>query len=416
MRYVPRVVDQELERRLASAGAVVIEGPRACGKTSTARQVAASEVLLDVDESARRAIDVDPRLVLEGETPRLIDEWQLRPRIWNHIRRAVDERGEPGQFILTGSAVPTDDITRHTGAGRLTRLRMRPMTLFEMGDSSGVVSLRALLDGDFPAASDPGLSVNDLAEHVAVGGWPGHLDLSPDRAVKAVRAYLDEIRRVDIGRVDDTRRDPSKVGQFLRSLARNVATHASNSTLAADAGEPDDGLSRDSVREYLSSLERLMIVDDQPAWAPHLRSKSRVRSAAKRHFVDPSLAVAALRATPDRLLDDLELFGFLFESLVVRDLRVYAEASDAAVLQYRDNTGLEVDAVVEAADGRWLAFEIKLGSGRVDEAAESLIKFADRVDTRRSGEPSALGVIVGTGFGYLRDDGVGVIPLGCLGP
>lgn len=414
--YRARVVDAELERRLFSSGAVVIEGPKACGKTTTAREFAASEVLLDVDENARRAIAVDPGLVLDGEIPRLIDEWQIKPEIWNHIRRAVDDRGKPGQFILTGSAVPADDITRHTGAGRLTRLHMRPMSLFETGHATGHVSFRALLEGASPRSPDPGLSVEDITERVATGGWPGHLDLTVDQSLQAVRDYLEEIRRVDIGRVDRTRRDPEKVGRLLRSLARNVGTYASNPTLAADAGGSEGALDPDTVRGYLTALERLMVVEDQPAWVPHLRSRSRVRSAAKRHFVDPSLAVAALRATPERLLEDLNLFGFLFESLVVRDLRVYAQAAEAAVLQYRDNTGLEVDAVLETPDGRWAAFEVKLGPGQVDEGAESLRKFAGRVDTSKCGEPTALAVIVGTGYGYVRDDGVGVIPVGALGP
>lgn len=376
----------------------------------------AAEVLLDVDENARKAIAVDPGLVLEGEIPRLIDEWQIEPAIWNHIRRAVDDRGEPGQFILTGSAVPADDVTRHTGAGRLTRLWMRPMTLYETGHGTGSVPLRGLLAGEVPRSPDSGLDVRDLSERVAVGGWPGHLDHSVEEALQAVRDYLEEIRRVDIGQVDQTRRDPAKVGRLLRSLARNTATCVANTTLAADAGGSEGPLDPDTVREYLAALERLMVVEDQPAWAPHLRSRSRVREAAKRHFVDPSLAVAALRATPERLLEDLNLFGFLFESLVIRDLRVYAQALDAEVLHYRDNTGLEVDAIVEAPDGRWAAFEVKLGPGLVDEGAASLRKLAGRIDTRRCGEPAALVVIVGTGYGYLRDDGVGVVPVSALGP
>lgn len=416
MEYVPRLLDEELQKRLASTGAVVIEGPKACGKTSTARQVAASEVLLDVDESARRAIEVDPSLVLEGETPRLIDEWHLKPEIWNHIRRTVDERREPGQFILTGSALPADDITRHTGAGRLSRLRMRPLTLYELGEATGELSLATLLEGHFAPVPDPGLEIPELAGRVAVGGWPGNLNLNEEQALQAVRDYLDEIRRADVPRVDETRRDPTRVAALLRSLARNVATYASNTTLATDAGDPEEALSRDTVRAYLTVLERLMIVEDQPAWAPHLRSKSRIRSAAKRHFVDPSLAVAALRASPERLLDDLELFGFVYESMVIRDLRIYAQLSGGTVLQYRDNTGLEVDAVIETADGRWSAFEIKLGTGRIDEAAASLRKFANRVDTDRAGDPGLLGVIVGNGYGYMRDDGVSVLPLGALGP
>jgi len=416
MEYRPRVVDAELADRLSASGAVVVEGPKACGKTSTAREVAASEVLLDVDDNARQAIAVDPALVLDGPTPRLIDEWQIEPAIWNHIRRAADSRARPGQFVLTGSAVPADDITRHTGAGRLSRLHMRPMTLFETGHAKGTVSLQGLLGGSAPRAPDPGLTIADLSERVAVGGWPGLLDWNVRQALQAVRAYLDEVRRVDIRRVDGRRRDPERVGRLLRSLARNVATPAAATTLAADAGGEGGPVDDDTVRDYLAALERLMIVEDQPTWAPHLRSRSLLRTAPKRHFVDPSLAVAALRATPDRLLTDLNLFGLLFESLVVRDLRVYAQAADARVYQYRDNTGLEIDAIVETADGRWAAFEIKLGSGQAAEASASLLKFSRRVDTAKCGEPAILAVIIGTGYGYTREDGVAVVPVGALGP
>lgn len=410
MLYRTRIMDEELRQCLSSTGAVVIEGPKACGKTATARNLASSEVLLDVDENARQAAAIDPRLVLAGDTPRLIDEWQVEPAIWNHIRRAVDERGEPGQFILTGSAVPADDITRHTGAGRLTRLRLRPMTLFELGQSTGTVSLGDLLNGNPPACLDPGLSIQELVELIAVGGWPGHLRLSLKQALRANRDYLEEIRRVDINRVDGVRRDPDKVGRLLRSLARNNGTYASATGMAEDVG----GITVQTVLEYLTSLERLMITEDQPAWAPHLRSRSRLRSMPKRQFVDPSLAVASLRTSPEGLLKDMNMLGFLFESLVVRDLRVYAQAVDAQVLQYRDNTGLEVDAVIHCADGRWGAFETKLGTGMVDQGAASLLKFVDRVDTNKCGLPSLLAVITGTGYGYLRDDGIAVIPVTAL--
>lgn len=416
MSYLPRIVDAELDARLRATGAVVIEGPKACGKTATAREQAASTVLLDVDRSARAAVNVDPSLVLDGPVPRLIDEWQVEPAIWNHVRRAVDDRREPGQFILTGSAVPADDITRHTGAGRITRLRMRPMTLFESGHTNGAVSLAAVLDGGPVRAADPGLTLPDLAERVAVGGWPGLIGRPVRQAQLAVRDYLEEIRRVDIGMVDRMRRDPEKVARLLRSLARNVSTYASATTLAADTGGADGSLTDDTVREYLEALERLMVVEDQPAWAPQLRSRSQLRRAAKRHFVDPSLAVAALRASPEKLMADLNLLGFLFESLVVRDLRVHAQAADARVLQYRDNTGLEVDAIVEAADGRWGAFEVKLGGGLVEDGADNLKRFAARIDTSTCGVPAVLAVIVGIGYGYVREDGVAVIPVGSLSP
>lgn len=419
MTYRPRIVDQELALRLASTGAVVIEGPKACGKTVTGRRVAASEVLLDVDEEARLAVAVDPALVLAGDTPRLIDEWQTEPSIWNHVRRAVDDRARPGQFILTGSAVPADDVTRHSGAGRLTRLRMRPMSLFETGHATGAIAVRALLDGAPPRSPADGHTVRHVAEWIAVGGWPRHVDrgLTLAEAQRANRDYLDEIRRVDLPRVDGARRDPEKIGRLLRSLARNVATQASVATMAADAaGGGDTPLKSHTAQAYLSALARLMIAEDQPAWTPHLRSRARLRSTPKRHFVDPSLAVSALRAAPDRLLKDLNLLGLLFESLVVRDLRIYAQANDAEVLHYRDNTGLEVDAIVQAADGRWAAFEIKLGPGRVDEGARNLLKFAGRVDQASCGAPSSLGVIVATGYGYQRPDGVGVVPVTALGP
>ena len=416
MAYRARIAEDELTQRLASAGAVVIEGPKACGKTATARRFSNSEILLDVDANARQAIEVDPTLVLDGPTPRLIDEWQIAPSIWNHVRRAVDDRDSTGQFILTGSAVPADDVTRHTGAGRLSRLRMRPMSLFETGHSIGSVSLRALLGGAAVRTPSPGLTVGDIAERVVVGGWPGNLTNSPAQGARAVRDYLEEIRRVDLGRVDDRARDPVKVGRLLRSLARHVATQATIATLSIDAGGADGVLARDTVTGFLTALERLMIVEDQPAWSTHLRSKARIRGAAKRHFVDPSLATAALRATPDRLLADLNLFGLLFESLVVRDLRIYAQANDAMVMHYRDSTELEIDAVVEAADGRWGAFEVKLGRGPIDTAAEALLKFSARVDTAKCGVPAVLAVIVGTGYGYVRPDGVAVIPIGALGP
>jgi hypothetical protein len=416
MRYLPRIVDQELQRRLAAMGGVVIEGPKACGKTSTARQAARSEVLLDVDRNARRAARLDPALVLEGKVPRLIDEWQTEPEIWNHVRRAIDDRGRPGQFILTGSAVPADDINRHTGAGRITRLRMRPMSLFESGDATGEVSLARLLEGAPPRAPDPGLALRDVVEKAAIGGWPAHSERPPQEALDAVRSYLDEIRRLDISRVDGKERDPERVGRLLASIGRNVATYVSIAALATDTGGADGELALTTVRDYLGALERLMIIENQLPWAPHLRSKSRLRKAPKRHFVDPSLAVAAVGAGADDLLRDLEFFGFVFESMVVRDLRIYAQPSGAEVLQYRDSTGLEIDAIVRARGNRWAAFEIKLGQAQADEAAGNLLRFRERVDTRRCGQPAVLGVIVGTGYSYMRDDGVAVIAAGSLGP
>ena len=414
--YYKRIADRELTDRLNSAGIVVIEGPKACGKTVTARQFANSEVLLDVDENARRAVAVDPALVLAGNTPRLIDEWQIEPAIWNHVRRMVDHRQRTGQFILTGSAVPADDITRHTGAGRISRLRLRTMSLAETGFSSAEIPLHGLFDGRFTGSGDTGHKLGDITEQLCRGGWPGTLDLQFKAALRARRDYLEEIQRLDIRRVDGVRRDPDKVARLIRSLARNVATQVSAPTLAADSGGVDGPLDKDTVRDYLTALNRLMICEEQPAWPTHLRSRSLQRTSVKRHFVDPSLAVAALRANPERLLQDLNLLGLLFESLVFRDLSIYAGAADADVYHYRDNTGLEVDAIVQRRNGDWCAFEVKLGVGQIDEAATTLLKFRDRLDLSKCGNPGILGIIVSSGFGYQRKDGVAVIPIGALGP
>lgn len=416
MAYVPRVADAELATRLRTAGAVLIEGAKACGKTATALQVAASAVQLDVDEGARRAAAVSPELLLTGQVPRLIDEWQLAPQVWNHVRREVDARQARGQFILTGSATPVDDPLRHTGAGRFSVLRMRPMSLFEAGWSTGDISLAGVFDREEPAATETGMTVPRLAELVTIGGWPAHRDLRVSDAARAARDYLRQIRDVDIPRVDSNRRDPSRVAALMASLARNVGAEVSMRALAADAGAEGVPMDRRTVDAYLGVLARLMVIEDQPAWATHLRSKAKLRKAPKRHYVDPSLAVAALAAGPEHLLRDLNLLGLLFESLVVRDLRVYCGPLDGTVEHYRDSNGVEVDAIVVLGDGRWGAFEIKLGDGLVDEGAATLHRFVASVDTARCGDPAVLGVITGTGYGYRRPDGISVIPVSALGP
>jgi predicted AAA+ superfamily ATPase len=414
--YLKRVVDGELTRRLAANGAVLIEGPKACGKTETARRQAASEVLLDIDLAAREAAAIDPGLVLDGPVPRLIDEWQTVAPMWNRVRREVDARKQPGQFILTGSATPADDLTRHTGAGRFGRVRMRPMSLFEAGTSTGSVSLADVMRGAPTATQDSAMTVRDLIEEVARGGWPGLRALAVADAAQAVRDYLEQISRTDISTVDGVRRDPARVLTVLRSLARHTATQATLKSLAEDSDASEAGVaSYETVSSYVVALERLMIVENVPAWNTHLRSSHQLRTSPTRHFVDPSLAVAALRATPDTLLADLNFVGLLFESLVVRDLRVYAQALDGAVYHYRDQTGLEVDAIVDMGES-WGAFEIKLGTNRIDEAAARLATFAGRIDTTKRGPAAVLAVIVGTGYGYVRPDGIHVIPIGALGP
>lgn len=416
MSYQPRVVDGQLAARLQSAGVVLLEGPKACGKTAAARRLAASEVLLDVDSAAMATMAVDPRLVLDGPPPRLVDEWQLAADdVWNHVRRLVDERQQPGQFILTGSATPDDDARRHSGAGRFSVLRMRPMSLSESGHSNGHVSLAALMAGQPPRCPDPGLRLEALIDAVCVGGWPANLTRSVPAALQANRDYLANVRDVDVSRVGAAIRDPLRVGRFLQSLARNVATEAGIALLCRDAGSPDEPLARSTGYEYLDVLSRLMVLEDQPAWSVHLRSKATLRQHPKRHFVDPSLAVAALAASPQRLLADLKAFGCLFESLVVRDLRVLAQPLDGQLFHYRDSDGLEVDVVVALPDGRWAGLEVKLGLGDVEQAATNLTRFAARVDTSRTGPPAALVVVTGSGYGYQRPDGVCVVPVGALG-
>ncbi len=415
--YRPRIVDAELADLLDASGAVLVEGARAVGKTATAMQASASHLFFDIDLNAQRMTSIDPAAILTGEVPRLLDEWQLAPDIWNHVRRSVDERSASGQFILTGSAVPADDITRHTGAGRFTQLRMRPMSLFEAGHSTGSISLRGLLDGEPQQGRTAPLPIAQLAERVAVGGWPAHLGRAATPALRVNRGYLDDIRRTDISRLDGKSRDPVRVGRLLQSLARNVGTPVSMARLAADVGGDGTAMKADTAAEYLDALERLMVVEHQPAWRPHLRSRATLRSTPVRHFVDPSLAVAALGASPAALAADLEFFGFLFESMVIRDLRVYAQASDAEVFHYREKDGLEVDAIVTTTDGRWAAFEIKLGDRWVADGMRNLRRLTKRMEKSDHGPPAALAVILPSGYGHVGGAAdVGVIPVCALGP
>lgn len=421
MDYLPRIADGLLADRLASAGAVLIEGPRACGKTRTAEQAARSAVYLDRDETALTALQVDPSLVLGGEPPQLVDEWQLdATRVWNQVRAQVDTRQATGQFVLTGSSVPDDDARRHSGAGRFARLMMRPMSLFESGDSTGSMSLRALLAGERPSARSVDVDIHRTAELVVRGGWPLNLAMTPTQAAAANRDYLRTIAEVDLARVAGSRRDPVRVGRFLQALARNTAMEHVVERLVGEtiSDAPDDAgsLTKPTAYRYQDALTRLMTLELQPAWSTHLRSRSRLRDKPRTHLVDPSLAAAALDASPAKLVRDLNTLGLLFESLVVRDMRVYADAIDATVSHYRDSDNLEVDIVVEARDGTWGAFEVKLGTGQIDAAAASLLKFAAKVDTDKVGAPAVLGVITASGYGLTRPDGVVTVPIGALGP
>lgn len=421
MDYLPRIADGLLADRLASAGAVLIEGPRACGKTRTAEQAARSAVYLDRDETALTALQVDPSLVLGGEPPQLVDEWQLdATRVWNQVRAQVDTRQATGQFVLTGSSVPDDDARRHSGAGRFARLMMRPMSLFESGDSTGSMSLRALLAGERPSVPSVDVDIHRTAELVVRGGWPLNLAMTPTQAAAANRDYLRTIAEVDLARVAGSRRDPVRVGRFLQALARNTAMEHVVERLVGEtiSDAPDDAgsLTKPTAYRYQDALTRLMALELQPAWSTHLRSRSRLRDKPRTHLVDPSLAAAALDASPAKLVRDLNTLGLLFESLVVRDMRVYADAIDATVSHYRDSDNLDVDIVVQSRYGTWGAFEVKLGTGQIDAAAASLLKFAAKVDTDKVGAPAVLGVITASGYGLTRPDGVVTVPIEALGP
>jgi hypothetical protein len=413
--YLARFADEELAARLRATGAVLIEGPRGCGKTQTALRAARSDVRLDRDVAARKAGELRPSLLLDGARPRLIDEWQLVPDVWNEVRGDVDDHpGEPGRYILAGSAVPPDDETRHTGSLRITRLRLRPMSLAESGHSTRAVSIGSLFNGEGAEAPDPGLDLRELVERIVTGGWPGLLGRDPADAMLATQGYLDETRRLDLGRLGGPRRDPDNVARVIRSLARNTSTEASARTIAADVTGAEGGIDYHTVLDYINALARVFVVEDLPAWAPALRSSGPLRSSVTRHFVDPSLAAAAMGAGVDRLLGDTETLGLLFESLVIRDLRVYGQALGATAWHYRDATGAEADAILELRDGRWAAIEVKLGQHRVDEGARSLLRVVDHIDTGRHGEPAFLAVVTGWGYAYRRPDGVFVLPIGTL--
>ncbi len=411
--YLPRLADGLLDDQLHAMGAVLIEGVKGCGKTATARQQAASEVLLDTDPEAERRASIDPRLLLDGETPRLLDEWQRIPRIWDAVRRAVDDRGEPGQFILTGSATPKNDAPRHSGAGRFGTLRMRTMTLVEKQATTPSVSVAGLLGGADPVPANSPVTVHDYLHHIAVGGWPMLVGADERTARTYVDGYLDTIVDRDIDEVSGGPRNPRLVRRFLYAYAQMTSQTANLSTIMRRVGEEAEMPSRQTAEVYLDALRRMMILDEFPAWDPAVRSSKRLVVTPKRSLADPSLAATLLQMSPARMLDDLETAGFLFESLVAHDLRVYAEAAGASCFHYREAEGrLEVDYVVETRDGDWMGIEVKLGEAEVDKAAASLRRLADRVARK----PTSLIVVTGTSLAYTRDDGVHVIPLGLLGP
>ena len=416
LQYYPRIADQVLAQRLASSGAVLIEGAKACGKTETATRFCKSEARFDTDADVSIKMDIDPFLVLQGATPRLLDEWQLFPKIWDFARREIDDRKQKGQFVLTGSATPDEKSRRHSGAGRFSVLQMRPMSWFERGWSSGEVSLASLFETAVPHSETVEFSLPMVCDRIALGGWPGLIGENADAALAFTSSYVNLIAEVDVPRVSDRHRNATKVLRFIRSLARNVATEASLHAMALDAAGNDDTLDDDTARAYLHALERLMISENLPAWNPHIRSSAALRKSPKRHLCDPSLALGALAITSQELAANLPFLGMLFESAVIRDLRIYAWSFAGSVAHYRDASGHEVDAIVSIPDGRWGAFEVKIGIGAVEEAAANLLALAEKIDTRKTPPPAVLCVITGNGFAHRRKDGVHVVPLATLGP
>ncbi len=397
-------------------GAVLVDGPKAVGKTSTAEQVAATVLRMDVDRSARAALEVQPEQLFSAPTPIVFDEWQETPELWNLVRRAVDDHAGKGLYLLTGSARPRDDARTHSGAGRIGRLRMRPMSLYESGHSSGVVSLGALLAGEQPEGRPAELTIADILERIIVGGWPDLLETNQRDASIWLRDYLRNVAEVDVPGLGP-RRNPGNIERLLASLGRAASTPLNRSALEADIGGTAKPIASETLTNYLDALDRLMLVEPLPAWRPHMRSRTRLRTSPVHHFVDPSLGTAALGVGVDALLKDLEAAGLHFESLVLRDLRIYSQAMGATLSSWRDSqTGAEVDAVLELPNGRWAGFEIKLGEAAADAAATSLLRFAGKIDASRHDDPLALVIITGGRFAYQRPDGVCVVPITALAP
>jgi predicted AAA+ superfamily ATPase len=416
-KYFPRIADKVLDASLEASGAVLIEGPKWCGKTRTAEQRAKSVLhMQDPDHTASylKAADTKPSLLLKGETPRLIDEWQMAPVLWDAVRFAVDQRQKGGQFILTGSAVPKDNVVGHTGTGRISRMLMRTMSLFESLESNGTISLKDLFDGNTDGECLSSLSIENLAYALTRGGWPASIGEKESVALRRVYDYVDAVINIDVSLVDGVEKSPARVRALMRSLARNISTMATISTIRGDTAGDEDTISEKTISSYINALRRIFVVEDLTAWSPAMRSKTTIRTSAKRHFCDPSIASAVLRSTPDALLQDFNTFGLLFESLCVRDLRVYAGANDGEVFHYHDKNGLEADAIVHLKDGRWGAVEVKMGAKETELAALHLKALRDKVNLDKMREPSFLMVLTATDLGYRRDDGVYITPIGCL--
>jgi len=416
--YLSRISDEKLKLYLRAKGAVLIEGPKWCGKTSSAEEMAGSVLYMQDPDKAvmNKAIaQSKPSLLLEGETPRLLDEWQVAPELWNAVRFAVDKRRAVGQFILTGSVIPTRTDDMHTGTGRIAKMKMRTMSLYETGDSNGEISLEALFDGITDADGKSNISVEQYAFLINRGGWPAVAKETDEKIALTVAAdYVEAIANEDVSKADGIEKNSDRVKALLRSISRNISCEAKNATLVDDLAANDESLSHVTVDIYLKALSKIFVIEDLPAWSAKLRSKTAMRTTAKRHFTDPSIATASIRATPKRLLSDFNTFGLLFESLSIRDLRIYAESIDGSVYHFRDKNGLEIDAIIQLADGRWGAVEIKLGAGEVDKACDNLLKLKQVVDTDKMDEPSFLMVLTGTEYAFQMKNGLWIVPLGCL--
>lgn len=420
-KYRKRIADEILARKLEGKGAVLIEGPKWCGKTTTAEQIAASILYMDEPEKKEQNItmsELNPKRLLKGAAPRLIDEWQIAPKLWDAIRFEVDHRGELGQFVLTGSAVPADtkEIT-HSGTGRFTRLTMRPMSLYESGDSTGEVSLKDLFDGAAEIDGASELDIDRLAFLVCRGGWPQAVDMRDEIALDQAMDYYDAVVRSDINRADGVQKNSKKVHRLMRSYARNQGSQIPNTVLAQDVSANDEvSMSDETVAAYVSALRKIFVVEDMPAWNPNLRFRTAIRSSDTRYYIDPSIAAAALGVGPNDLVNDLKTFGFLFETLCIRDLRVFADSLNGEVYHYRDRDGQECDAVAHLGNGKYGLIEIKLGGDRlIEEGAKSLKAMEAKIDTDKMNAPSFLMVLTGTGdYAYRRQDGVYVVPIGCL--
>jgi predicted AAA+ superfamily ATPase len=420
-QYKPRVIDNIMARYLATFGAVCIEGPKWCGKTWTASYHCNSEIMIGDPANNfqnRSLAELSPSLVLDGDAPRLIDEWQEVPSLWDAVRYAVDQRAQRGQFILTGSATPKRKGILHSGGGRIGKLRMRPMSLFESGDSTGRISLEDLCNGMIEPATTGEVDLAKLALLAIRGGWPANLSNSDENAALIPGRYIDAVLDDDVSRIDGAKRDSGKMRLLLRALARNESTAATNKTLKNDIKEIDDeDIDIDTVASYLDIFERLYLIDNQLPFSANIRSSSRIKTAKKRHLADPSLACALLNATPQRLIGNLATFGFIFEALCERDLKIYAESFGASLYHYQDYRNREIDAVVELPDGKWCAFEIKLGANRIDEAAANLTGIRDAILHDGGAAPSVLCVICGmSNATYVRPDGVLVVPVTALRP